>query len=164
MIKFLCKDVWQLVFRKQIDNLKTNHRVRFNNSNHSESLGLTSTSVHFTAWEQDENLRNDSCPCLRDRNKGGRLTYAIGDLCADRQCFPAPFTDEYGFSSRSRGQGSAIPLVSMWCHTGIVSKHGSQCYGPSGNQRTPWSSLSDQDHICQAMRALQSAILRGEHS
>ena len=28
MIKFLCKDMWTLVFRKQIDNLKTNHRVR----------------------------------------------------------------------------------------------------------------------------------------
>ncbi|KAL8817862.1 MAG: hypothetical protein Q9223_003381 [Gallowayella weberi] len=26
MIKFLCKDIWTLVFRKQIDNLKTNHR------------------------------------------------------------------------------------------------------------------------------------------
>ena len=28
MIKFLCKDLWTLIFRKQIDNLKTNHRVR----------------------------------------------------------------------------------------------------------------------------------------
>ncbi|MDA4132687.1 MAG: hypothetical protein OK454_06130, partial [Thaumarchaeota archaeon] len=28
VIKFLCKDLWTLVFRKQIDNLKTNHRVR----------------------------------------------------------------------------------------------------------------------------------------
>lgn len=27
VIKFLCKDIWMLVFRKQIDNLKTNHRV-----------------------------------------------------------------------------------------------------------------------------------------
>jgi hypothetical protein len=27
-IKFLCKDLWLIVFRKQIDNLKTNHRVR----------------------------------------------------------------------------------------------------------------------------------------
>ncbi|KAL8918816.1 MAG: hypothetical protein Q9208_007154 [Pyrenodesmia sp. 3 TL-2023] len=26
MIKFLCKDLWTLIFRKQIDNLKTNHR------------------------------------------------------------------------------------------------------------------------------------------
>ncbi|KAG9242408.1 transport protein particle component-domain-containing protein [Calycina marina] len=26
IIKFLCKDLWMLVFRKQIDNLKTNHR------------------------------------------------------------------------------------------------------------------------------------------
>ena len=29
VIKFVCKDLWILVFRKQIDNLKTNHRVRF---------------------------------------------------------------------------------------------------------------------------------------
>ncbi|KAF2484604.1 transport protein particle component [Neohortaea acidophila] len=28
-IKFVCKDLWQLVFRKQIDNLKTNHRGIF---------------------------------------------------------------------------------------------------------------------------------------
>lgn len=27
VIKFICKDLWTLVFRKQIDNLKTNHRV-----------------------------------------------------------------------------------------------------------------------------------------
>jgi hypothetical protein len=26
VIKFLCKDLWMLLFRKQIDNLKTNHR------------------------------------------------------------------------------------------------------------------------------------------
>lgn len=26
VIKFLCKDMWALLFRKQIDNLKTNHR------------------------------------------------------------------------------------------------------------------------------------------
>ncbi|KAF2854122.1 transport protein particle component [Plenodomus tracheiphilus IPT5] len=26
VIKFLCKDLWTLLFRKQIDNLKTNHR------------------------------------------------------------------------------------------------------------------------------------------
>lgn len=27
IIKFLCKDIWTVVFKKQIDNLKTNHRV-----------------------------------------------------------------------------------------------------------------------------------------
>ncbi|PGH13194.1 hypothetical protein AJ80_06440 [Polytolypa hystricis UAMH7299] len=26
VIKFLCKDLWTILFRKQIDNLKTNHR------------------------------------------------------------------------------------------------------------------------------------------
>lgn len=29
VIKFLCKDIWMVVFKKQIDNLKTNHRVCF---------------------------------------------------------------------------------------------------------------------------------------
>lgn len=28
VIKFICKDLWTVVFKKQIDNLKTNHRVR----------------------------------------------------------------------------------------------------------------------------------------
>jgi trafficking protein particle complex subunit 6 len=28
-IKFVCKDLWTLLFRKQIDNLKTNHRGVF---------------------------------------------------------------------------------------------------------------------------------------
>lgn len=27
VIKFLCKEIWVVVFKKQIDNLKTNHRV-----------------------------------------------------------------------------------------------------------------------------------------
>jgi len=27
VIKFVCKDIWTIVFKKQIDNLKTNHRV-----------------------------------------------------------------------------------------------------------------------------------------
>lgn len=26
VIKFLCKDLWTILFRKQVDNLKTNHR------------------------------------------------------------------------------------------------------------------------------------------
>lgn len=29
VIKFICKDLWTVVFKKQIDNLKTNHRVSF---------------------------------------------------------------------------------------------------------------------------------------
>ena len=28
-IKFICKDFWFEIFKKQIDNLKTNHRVSF---------------------------------------------------------------------------------------------------------------------------------------
>jgi hypothetical protein len=28
IIKFLCKEFWLAVFKKQVDNLRTNHRVR----------------------------------------------------------------------------------------------------------------------------------------
>lgn len=39
VIKFLCKDLWTIVFQKQIDNLKTNHRV-------SETRGFFSLLVY----------------------------------------------------------------------------------------------------------------------
>ncbi|KAJ3042025.1 Trafficking protein particle complex subunit 33 [Rhizophlyctis rosea] len=29
VVKFICKEFWLTIFKKQIDNLKTNHRVRF---------------------------------------------------------------------------------------------------------------------------------------
>ncbi|KAI9741884.1 MAG: Trafficking protein particle complex subunit 33 [Cirrosporium novae-zelandiae] len=35
VIKFLCKDLWTLVFRKQIDNLKTNHRGTYVLTDHT---------------------------------------------------------------------------------------------------------------------------------
>lgn len=28
VIKFVCKDLWMAVFRRQVDNLRTNHKVR----------------------------------------------------------------------------------------------------------------------------------------
>ena len=30
IIKFMCKEFWLAVFKKQVDNLRTNHRVRIN--------------------------------------------------------------------------------------------------------------------------------------
>lgn len=46
MIKFLCKDLWTLVFKKQIDNLKTNHRgVYVLTDNMFRPLGRMSTDA-----------------------------------------------------------------------------------------------------------------------
>ena len=28
VVKFMCKEFWIAVFKKQVDNLRTNHRVR----------------------------------------------------------------------------------------------------------------------------------------
>lgn len=41
VIKFLCKDLWSLVFGKNIDNLKTNHRVRTHYVNQAKTGELT---------------------------------------------------------------------------------------------------------------------------
>ena len=41
LMKFICKDFWMSVFRKQIDNLRTNHQVRHKRGNtvfHSKHL------------------------------------------------------------------------------------------------------------------------------
>ena len=29
ILKFICKDLWLAIYRKQVDNLKTNHRVSY---------------------------------------------------------------------------------------------------------------------------------------
>ncbi|KAF2457112.1 transport protein particle component [Lineolata rhizophorae] len=47
VIKFLCKDLWSIVFRKQIDNLKTNHRGIFVlTDNNFKPLGRISVEKH----------------------------------------------------------------------------------------------------------------------
>jgi len=40
-MKFICKDLWMIVFKKQIDNLKTNHRV--STKTHASIPSLTGT-------------------------------------------------------------------------------------------------------------------------
>ncbi|PGG98550.1 hypothetical protein GX51_06746 [Blastomyces parvus] len=60
VIKFLCKDFWTILFRKQIDNLKTNHRgvyvltdnafrplIRMSMSNRSEATAKAQSYLWF---------------------------------------------------------------------------------------------------------------------
>lgn len=50
VIKFLCKDLWTTLFRKQVDNLKTNHRgVYVLTDNTFRPLTRMSTSVRSEA-------------------------------------------------------------------------------------------------------------------
>ncbi|KAF2205162.1 transport protein particle component [Delitschia confertaspora ATCC 74209] len=49
IIKFLCKDLWTLLFRKQIDNLKTNHRgIYVLTDNTFKPLSRMSFDIHPT--------------------------------------------------------------------------------------------------------------------
>lgn len=81
VIKFLCKDLWTLLFRKQIDNLKTNHRVCFD-------------SFLFLRPSRVSGL--ERCLCT-----------ALGGLRAHRQRIQAIFPHEYGVAIRSSVSSSA---------------------------------------------------------
>lgn len=81
MIKFLCKDMWTLVFRKQIDNLKTNHRVR--------TLKTMFLSLFYL-------------------EKQWLMTWSIiGGLRPHGQCIQAARTHEYGVACGGGCEGAA---------------------------------------------------------
>ncbi|KAI4173467.1 MAG: hypothetical protein LQ346_008420 [Caloplaca aetnensis] len=66
MIKFLCKDLWTLVFRKQIDNLKTNHRgVYVLTDNTFRPLARMSMSSRSEAIEEAQSFLWFPCGVIR---------------------------------------------------------------------------------------------------
>lgn len=44
IIKFICKEFWVDVFKKQVDNLRTNHRVSIHNQHHRFIVQLSDKS------------------------------------------------------------------------------------------------------------------------
>ena len=84
MIKFICKDLWQLVFRKQIDNLKTNHRGTFVlTDNKFMALGRMSADTRRGPRGGDEALGKaqpvSECLCFPFFKSVG-LSYALSEL------------------------------------------------------------------------------------
>ncbi|KAG5288018.1 BET3 family protein [Histoplasma ohiense] len=74
VIKFLCKDFWTILFRKQIDNLKTNHRgvyvltdntfrplIRMSMSNRNEAIAKAQ-SVSFLVQGKESKYTTISQP------------------------------------------------------------------------------------------------------
>ncbi|KEQ64417.1 transport protein particle component [Aureobasidium melanogenum CBS 110374] len=84
MIKFICKDLWQVVFRKQIDNLKTNHRGTFVlTDNKFLALGRMSVDRGRGARGAEEALRKAQpflyfpCGIIRGALAGFGLTVSV---------------------------------------------------------------------------------------
>lgn len=58
VIKFICKDFWQAVFKKQVDNLKTNHRgIYVLQDNAFKWLVRISPAITGTESARDDNAR-----------------------------------------------------------------------------------------------------------
>jgi hypothetical protein len=80
VIKFLCKDLWMLVFRKQIDNLKTNHRVCL---------------IYHPSISYGESGNRLSPSGLHTTNKDAIDSLQIGCLRSDGQFVPPIRTHEH---------------------------------------------------------------------
>ncbi|KAH8689705.1 BET3 family protein [Talaromyces proteolyticus] len=66
VIKFVCKDLWTILFRKQIDNLKTNHRgVYVLTDNAFRPLAKMSMSVRSEAVSRAEAFLWFPCGLIR---------------------------------------------------------------------------------------------------
>jgi hypothetical protein len=139
MIKFICKDLWQVVFRKQIDNLKTNHRGTFVLTD-NKFLALGRMSV--------------------DRGRGARgVEEALGK--AQPVCFFFCFSLlspsliglflqylEYPLTLLCL----TVPLLPLWYHSRCSLGFRSQCHRTRRNFRVASSGISDQDCGIKTMK------------
>jgi len=75
-IKFICKDLWILVFRKQIDNLKTNHRGIFVlTDNKFQQLSRMSVDRRTGIKGAEEALARAQTVCLPHHSEGRDTNY-----------------------------------------------------------------------------------------
>lgn len=131
MIKFLCKDFWTIVFRKQVDNLKTNHRVRRRYGMFSYFL-VSVCLVHCVKWRHCERLLNFVC-----QQSACPLLHLISNHLLGRVRPPRPqlsMVSAHFLRVRcSRGKtsttkvGGRLPSHTLWCD--------SRSFNP------PWSNL-----------------------
>ncbi|OAA46609.1 trafficking protein particle complex subunit 6B [Beauveria brongniartii RCEF 3172] len=119
VIKFLCKDLWSLVFGKNIDNLKTNHRVC------TLPLPFSPLVVPYT-WREWNAV---FFLWLAARANSGK-----GRLRTDRQRLPAVFADEHRGGRPGSGAGTAIPVVSVRHRSGSAGRARDQRIGAGRNQ------------------------------
>ena len=66
IIKFICKDFWMEVYRKQIDKLQTNNRVRRRRLAERARRGegkKSRTSARHAPWHRTARLLRAPCPC-----------------------------------------------------------------------------------------------------
>lgn len=66
VIKFVCKDFWQVVFKKQVDNLKTNHRGIYvlQDNNFRWLARVAPTAAGLSGPAKQEHLAKSAAPLL----------------------------------------------------------------------------------------------------
>ena len=109
VIKFLCKDLWTILFRKQIDNLKTNHRVGNMNA-FADGRGVYVLTDNSFKWFS-------------------RMSTVTGAQDAINKAQPVSVLIRYL---------TIVPLVPMWSDSWSPFKSWHRKYS-DGRNNTPWS-------------------------
>lgn len=145
-IKFICKDLWTILFRKQIDNLKTNHRGVFVLTD-ARFQPMSRMSVDRRAGPKagEEALRRAYTVCFS-------FSFSFSLFFFLFFCLFLYFFCSFALSLSSPLISSfKVPLLSLWCHSRSFARVGIGCDCHCGNNRDSLGHVSDQDQGRQAM-------------
>lgn len=118
VIKFLCKDLWLACFRKQIDNLKTNHRGVFVlTDNRFHPLSRMSIDRRAAGKVREESLAR--AQMVSERGQKSVLAIDVNEF--------------------------AVLVFSEWCHPWRSIRAWYRGHGRGGVQRAANCNVSDQD-------------------
>ena len=143
VIKFLCKDLWSIVFRKQVDNLKTNHRVR--TASRISSRFSLRILCGYLLWEALTRVWAQGVYVLTD-NAFRPFTRMSMAIRSDAVARAEAVRDRYPNISLLgiRNLIKVVSLVPMWFITWWSGKHGNHCNRSSRDIRSARSYISNQ--------------------
>ena len=110
VIKFLCKDFWTAVFKKQVDNLRTNHRVGVGD-------GTEKGRGQRGAGRRRGDSAGDSASAAAGNNGRGKGCLWDRALGARHGCVQGTRQGE------GRGLWDGCGCCSTWCLKEVTSTH-----------------------------------------
>lgn len=157
VIKFLCKDLWTILFKKQIDNLKTNHRV---NPVPFSASPLPCPSKPFKPKQKVQSLTlyqkqgvyvltdNTFRPFLRMSLHNSAEAAARAQPVSPTSIPPKPlrFSPLHPQPSPLYLFTQTAPPLPLWPNPRRPLQHGHNHHRPSRDNRSPSSNIPDQDH------------------
>lgn len=147
-IKFICKDLWILLYRKQIDNLKTNHR-----------------GVFVLTDQRFQPLSRMSVDRKAGSGPGGKRDKAIEEAMERAQTVSLHLCPLSGASGEVKGRLGAdldttlVPLLPVWHRARSFGGTGGRGHGGRQHGGNTHCHVSDQDQGSQDIVTRKQVIV-----